>query len=193
MDKEIGAERQVCTMSLRFYISVAVLLVGCLGTIALICYQLYSNSVHVMKPEDRRGAGVIAWMCGAGALLFLYTLWDNRGARVALHEKGLATNLRGKKNRFLWADVLEMRAKITDKYVNGIKASTIRQYNITLTDGTQIAIPPGLQKVAEVGETIEAEVYPLVFRRIADALDRGEKVEFRKWTLSPRAFGLDQK
>ncbi|CAN0277898.1 unnamed protein product, partial [Phaeothamnion confervicola] len=108
--------------------------------------------------------------------------------RVAVHKQGLSVRTRAGTQSFGWSDVVSLREALTERTIKGAPAHMVREYNLDLSDGSKVTIPFGLENVAAVGEALRDQILPVIGRKAAAAIERGQSVKFDDWTVSAKSL-----
>ena len=175
-------------MNRRFFGSALFLFTLTLAGCFFILNRLYTPaSIH---RKDRRAASIVCGICGLSSLVFAYMLIQNRGAKLHLYSEGLELEMAGRDCRFRWDDVQNLALKVTSRSVNGVRAATVHEYTLHLSDGRKVTIPPGMQDLEKLGERLEREVYPRAAKRAFELLRRNQAVVFGPCKISNRGLEM---
>jgi hypothetical protein len=103
---------------------------------------------------------------------------------VVLYENGLAYGRRGDVQGWRWDEIEAITFEIVKHSVNFVPAGTSHKYTLDMKGGQRIVLGDHVSGIKAVGEHIRERVVPLIYQRCAEALKRGENVDFGQIRLS---------
>jgi hypothetical protein len=123
------------------------------------------------------------WYAVAGMFLFFAVLFAvetyfRATKTVVLYENGLAHGSRNKVRGWRWDQIEALTFQITRQSVNFIPVGTSHKYTLDMTDGERLVLDDNVSGIKAVGEHVREKVTPLIYERYAQALNRGENVDF---------------
>lgn len=131
--------------------------------------------------------GSIASLVGGVASVIMS--WQNRGARVALHENGVLVERGGKQHTARWEEIIAVTEKIEKVHVNGQHIYDRYLYTIDKRDGESFALSNMVSGVDKIGRALKEETFARLYPQVSEAMQRGEKVSFG--TLAIDANGVE--
>lgn len=112
------------------------------------------------------------------ALVLAVDTYTRANRIVVLYENGLAYGRGGKVQGWRWEDIEAFAFEITRQYVSFIPTGTFYTYTLDTRGGDRVVLDGNVSGIKAVGEHIREKAVPLIYDRCAEALDRGEDVDF---------------
>jgi len=185
---DLGELQETCAVSRRFLGSALLLFTLTLSGCFFLLNRLYTPAS--IRRQDRKAAAIACGLCGISSLLIAFVLIQRRGTKLKFYSEGLELEMPGKDCRFRWDEVQNLALKVTSRSVNGVRANTLHEYTLHLSDGRKVTIPPGMQDLEKLGERLEREVYPRAAKRAFELLRRNQAVIFGPCKISNRGLEM---
>jgi hypothetical protein len=144
--------------------------------IALFCVCISAVIVCgvVSEAQSREWGGVVA--LSVIALVFLspamlggYVLFQGRGARVAVHERGFTFHRGSKDSSVLWSEI--------ESYIVATAARVVTK------SGEVVELGGGIEGIDEIAQTIWDQTLKLMLPQLKAVLMSGSNAEFKGWKL----------
>jgi hypothetical protein len=120
--------------------------------------------------------GGLASLVGGVSCVILF--WQNRGGRVALHERGVLVERRGERHTALWDEITAVTEKVEKVHVNGQHIYDRYLYTIEKTGGESFALSNMVKGVSGIGSALKEKTFERLYAQASQAIERGEKVSF---------------
>lgn len=121
------------------------------------------------------GLAIILFAIGLGAGWSAYSNWDKA---VGLYERGFAYHDRKGYQVWHWTDIQSIQTRITRHYYNGVYTGTTHEYTLLNKQNEKIKLNDVFQKVEELADAIEQNIYPDLYSAAADAFNNGRMLTF---------------
>lgn len=185
---DLGELQETRILSRRFLFSASVLWFVSLVAFFYLLHMLYTPAA--IAHDQRRAAALLCGLSGLGSLILGWALVHYRGASLRIFSEGLELQMPGRHDRFRWEQVDMLTLKVTSRTVNGIRAATVHEYTLYLTNGRKVPIPTGLRDLEQLGQRLEREVYPRAASRAFERLRRNESVSFGPCKISNQGLEM---
>jgi len=124
---------------------------------------------------------VILFALGAWAAWAAYSNWKRA---AVLYMNGLAYSDRKGVQAWRWDEVASLTSAVTKHYTNGIYTGTTHTYTLLKNDGSRIVLGDTISNVEELSNRIREKIFPLLYKRYADAYNSGQRVLFGPVAIS---------
>ncbi len=117
----------------------------------------------------------ILFLLGLGSGWSAYSNW-NKG--VGVYERGFALRDRKGFQVWHWTDIQSIQTQVTRHYYNGIYTGTTHVYTLLNNQNVKLKINDVFQKVEELAEAIEQNIYVRLHNAAIDAYNGGGRLTF---------------
>jgi hypothetical protein len=168
------------------------------GAVAAVLYGVYQayrwQSYGPVMIEDRlRAPLILAFILFVVGLLVVWVLYVNWKKAAAVYEHGLAYASRKGLEMWRWEEVAQLLAAITRHYTNGIYTGTTHVYTLIDPQNRRLVLNDSLTHVEELGKTIEAQTFPLLYASVSAQYNSGTAVPFGPVTISKSGIQFKNK
>jgi hypothetical protein len=187
----LGAVQQVYLLRKSNKWGSVIAAVLCLGGSAVV---LFGGIWYTIDQWQRFGPAIIARTISVpilfSGILFLlgilaaWSAFSNWKKAVVLYMNGLAYSDRKGVQAWRWEEFGSLTSAVTKHYTNGIYTGTTHAYTLLKNDGSRIVLNDSLTNVEEVSNRIREKIFPLLYKRYADAYNAGQRVVFGPVALS---------
>lgn len=138
----------------------------------------------------RSGDNIAYFLALIGVVLIGLGLWilylaiHSRDLGVWLFSDGIAYRDGGQTRVMHWDDIGWVWQQVTKHYYNGIPTGTTHKYTLQLLDGDKFTLNQGLERIGELGEHVQNEVFRRQFPKAAQAYNSGQELNFGKLRIS---------
>ena len=135
------------------------------------------------------GRTVIVPLLFSGILFLLgilaaWAAYSNWKKAVVIYMNGLGYSDRHGVQAWRWEEIDSLTSAVTKHYTNGIYTGTTHVYTLVKKDGSRIVLSDTIMNVEELSNRIREKVYPLLYKRYADAYNAGQRVVFGPVAIS---------
>ncbi len=155
-----------------------------LGALAVFLYGLYITYTAYLQ----HGAAVIGGKLTSPLLLAIgllllglwagWSAWSNWNRGVLLYEKGFVIRSRTGVQNWAWAEIASIKNRITRHYTNGIYTGTTHEYTLLNRQNEQLRMNDAFVKVEELANSVEQNVFPLLYEPAAQEYNEGKPLAF---------------
>lgn len=127
---------------------------------------------------------LIAVILGALGLWGLWSAFNNWQKGVVIYQNGIAYNDRKGLRAWRWDEIASITAQIVRHYTNGVYTGTTHKYILVNNQGDKIILNDGFSKVEDLANTVREQIFPLLYKKAADAYNNGQTVTFGQLSIS---------
>lgn len=157
---------------------------------ALFVYAIYEAWVtyQTMGPalvwNNFWAPALIGSILGSLSLIGFWGAYNNWNKAIVLYENGIAYNDRKGLRAWRWDEIASITSTITKHYTNGIYTGTTHNYTLIHNQGEKINFNDGFGKVEDLANAIREQIFPLLYKKAADAYNSGQTVVFGQLSIS---------
>jgi hypothetical protein len=158
-----------------------------------IAYIAYQKHGLAMIDDTLTAPGIIAFillLLGLAAGWSAYTNW-NKG--VTVYERGFAIRDRRGVRTWRWEDIISLTASVTRHYTNGIYTGTTHIYSLYDRQDQRLVLSDIYVKVEELAKAIQDSIFPILYERIAQQYNAGERLVFGPVVISKDGIQIGKK
>ena len=158
-----------------------------------VSYTAYQNHGLALLEDSLAVPGIIAFGMFLLALAAGWSAYNNWDKGVAVYERGFAIRDRHGIQAWRWEDIVSLTAAVTRHYTNGIYTGTTHIYTLYDRQNQRLVLSDIYVKVEELAKAIQDGIFPILYERIAQQYNAGERLVFGPVAISKDGIQIGKK